>query len=416
MADFEPAIDQMTAGRTTTDWASVRRRNARAGLRRLVGLVAENRTDMADAPLPMHKSIYTSAARAEAERRHVFGSEPLVAGLSGDLRQPGDVLLFDAAGPSVLVMRGKDGAVRAFLNMCTHRAARLIEAHEPWSGHAPRIVCPFHAWSFDNAGKLVGQPGKAGFADCAIGRRDLVELPCAEAIGLIFVRLDPAGGPIDTATHLGAFVEVLEQLELWRAEPVKKGIMATDSNWKFALDTYGEGYHFKALHGSTIGTTHYSDRHAFEPFGRHHRVSFADLSVGPLVGRDEANWPETDYGGVHYLFPNTIIFFGAITPGVYFTQVFRLFPNGTDRMRCQFAVYAPYGVENEAHRAACELAYDATVTVVQTEDYRVAAHGYANLLTAPADFHSVLGANEPALHAVHRHIAAAAGMPLDQHH
>ena len=60
----------------------------------------------------------------------------------------------------------------------------------------------------------------------------------------------------------------------------------------------------------------------------------------------------------------------------------------------------------------CEMAYDATATVVQTEDYRVASNGYANLLTAPDDFHVVLGANEPALHNVHRHIAEAIGMPL----
>jgi hypothetical protein len=77
-------------------------------------------------------------------------------------------------------------------------------------------------------------------------------------------------------------------------------------------------------------------------------------------------------------------------------------------------VYAPFGIEDDTHRAACEMAYDATATVVQTEDYRVASHGYANLLTAPQDFHVVLGANEPALHGVHRHLAAACGMGLDQ--
>jgi hypothetical protein len=59
------------------------------------------------------------------------------------------------------------------------------------------------------------------------------------------------------------------------------------------------------------------------------------------------------------------------------------------------------------------MAYDATATVVLTEDYRVAAAGYANLLTAPPDFQVVLGANEPALHRVHRNIAACCGMPLE---
>jgi len=397
-----------------SDWAQVREGNARTALRQLVALIAEDRTDRAAAPLPLHKSIYTGSARHAAEMREIFHKEPLVAGLSGDIPNPGDTMLFDAAGPSILVMRGKDGVVRAFLNMCTHRAARLVEEREPWSGHQPRISCPFHAWTFDASGKLIGQPGKDGFADCPIGARNLIEMPCVEHKGLILVRADPQGEPIDAAAHLGEFDAVLEQLELWRAEPVKKGILTADSNWKFALDTYGEGYHFKALHGSTIGQTHYSNRNLYEPFGRHHRVNFPDLSVGKLVGVEEAEWPEADYGGVHFLFPNTVIFFGAVTPGVFFTQVFRLFPDGADRMICQFAVYAPFGVDSPEHRAACELAYDATATVVQSEDYRVASAGYANLLSAPADFHVVLGANEPALHGVHRHIAEACGMPLNQ--
>lgn len=397
----------------TNDWAKVRRANAREALRSMVALIARDATDRAEAPLALHKSVYTSPRRNAAEVERIFHAEPLLAGLSGDIPQPGDVLLFDAAGPSILVMRGKDGKARAFLNMCTHRAAKLVEEHEPWRGHRPRHSCPFHAWTFDSAGTLVGQPGKAGFAGCEIGARNLVELPCAEHLGMIFVRAQPGGEPIDAAAHLGPFGAVLAQLELHRAEPVKKGILTADSNWKFALDTYGEGYHFKALHASTIGQSFYTDRNRYEAFGRHHRVEFPPLAYGDLVGRDEAAWPETDYGGVHYLFPNTIIFFGAVVPGVYFTQVFRLFPDGPGRMVCQFAVYAPFGVANDEHRRACEMAYDATATVVDTEDYRVASAGYANLMTAPADFHVVLGANEPALHGVHRHIAAACGMPLD---
>jgi hypothetical protein len=201
-------------------------------------------------------------------------------------------------------------------------------------------------------------------------------------------------------------------IELDRAVPVKKGILHAESNWKFALDTYGEGYHFGMLHASTIGQTHYSDVACFYPFGRHHRVGFPDKGVGANIGKDEAEWPVTEYGGVHFLFPNTVIFFGSIVPGVYFTQVFRLFPDGVGKTRCQFGVYAPFGILSEEYRETCVMAYDATATVVQTEDYRVASAGYANLMTAPDDYHVVLGANEIALQAVQRHIAAVVGMPL----
>jgi carnitine monooxygenase subunit len=403
MSERDPQIKPNHAGR--------RKAMARESLRRMVALVGARETDRAERPLLLHKGIYTDPERFEAERIKLFLAEPIVVGLSGDIRNAGDFLVFDAAGPSILVTRGKDGVARAFLNMCTHRGAKLIEEAEPFSGHRARITCPFHAWTFDAVGNLIGQPSKASFSDCEIGARNLIELPCAELYGLIFVR--PGGGePIDAAAHLGEISPVIEALELTRAEPVKKGILTADSNWKFALDTYGEGYHFATLHASTIGQTHYNDVAALDRFGRHHRIGFPDNSIGDLVGKDERDWPVTDYGGVHYIFPNTIVFFGAVTPGVFFTQVFRLFPDGVGKTRCQFAVYAPFGVESEDHRAMCTMAYDATATVVQTEDYRVASTGYANLMTAPDDFHVVLGSNEAALQKVHRHIADTIAMPL----
>ncbi|QLC25416.1 aromatic ring-hydroxylating dioxygenase subunit alpha [Parasphingopyxis algicola] len=407
MAERDPGLDG-----GEIDWEATRKANARAINRRMVDLIAAKTTDMADGPLPLHKSVYTDEERFAAERERLFLSEPLVAGLSGDIPDAGDILLFDAAGPSILAMRGKDGEARAFLNMCTHRGARLVEENEPWSGNAKRLSCPFHAWTFDNRGALIGQPGKAGFAGCDIGARDLIEVPCTEHLGLIFVRADPDGGPIDAKAHLGDFAPILEQLELHRAVPVKKGVLNADSNWKFALDTYGEGYHFKTLHASTIGQTHFNDICVFDPVGRHHRVGFPDLSLGQNVGKDESDWPETDYGGVHFLFPNTVIFFGSLTPGVFFTQLFRLFPDGVGKTRCQFAVYAPFGITDEEYRSTCEMAYDATANVVQTEDYRVASAGYANLLSAPDGYQVVVGANEIALQAVHKHIAETIGMPL----
>lgn len=395
------------------NWNKVRSQSARESQRQQVSML-KNGNQMADAALPLHKSIYTGDRRFEAEQKHIFLSQPLVACLSGDISTAGDTILFDAAGPSILVTRSKDGEARAFLNMCTHRGAKLVEEAEPWSGVKNKLTCPFHAWTFDSTGRLIGQPGKEGFEKCNIGGRNLIELPCAEHIGLVFVKANPDAGPIDAEEFLGDYADVLAQLELWRAEPVKKGVLTAESNWKFALDTYGESYHFKTLHKTTIAKTNYNDKQVFYPFGMHHRIEFPNLSTGNLIDKPESEWPETVYGGVHFLFPNTVIFFGAVADNVFFTQVFRLFPDGIGKTRCQFAVYAPFGVESDSHKESCIAAYDATATVVQEEDYRVASHGYANLLSAPKDHHVVLGANELALQIVHQHIAKIIGMPLEQ--
>ena len=394
------------------DWEAIRKKNARISLRKQVEVVRSG-THMAEAPLPLHKSVYTSEARFEAETQHIFHGQPLLACLSGDLPNIGDILVFDAAGPSILVMRGRDGQARAFLNMCTHRGAKLIEESEPWKGNAKKMICPFHAWTFDTSGNLIGQPGKAGFANCDIGGRNLIDVPCEEYLGMIFVRANADGEPIDAKAHLGSFGEQLEQLELGRAEPVKKGILHADSNWKFALDTYGESYHFSTLHKSSIAKVNYNDKSVFDPYDQHHRVEFPKFYVGELLDKDESEWPDTIYSGVHFLFPNSIIYFGAVKPGVFFTQVFRLFPDGVGKTRCHFAVYAPFGVQDEAQRQDCEVTYDLTARIVQEEDYHIASQGYANLLHAPKNHHVVIGANEIALHDVHRNIATVIGMPLD---
>lgn len=396
------------------DWQAVRDENAKTLLRKQIDVV-RNGTQMADTTLPLHKSIYTSDTRHQAEKEHIFLNQPLVAGLSGDLPEPNTMFVFDAAGPSILVTRGKDGTVRAALNMCTHRGAKLVDQTEPWSGKAKKITCPFHAWSFDMSGGLIARPGEEGFSNCEIGGRNLIEVPCVEHLGLIFVRANPDGDPIDVKAHLGSFAGQLAQIEFAKAEPVKKGVLLTNSNWKFALDTYGESYHFATLHKSSIAKVNYNDKCTYEEYDRHHRVNFPKIFVGDLLDKDEADWPQTNYGGVHFLFPNTVIFFGAIVPGVFFTQIFRLFPDGVGNTKCHFAVYAPFGVESEEHLQQCIATYDATAPVVQNEDFWVASNGYKNLLTAPKDFHVVLGANEIALHNVHRNIAATIGMPLDDH-
>ncbi|MGH8336932.1 MAG: aromatic ring-hydroxylating oxygenase subunit alpha, partial [Gammaproteobacteria bacterium] len=264
-----------TASAIDYDPQTRRRDMARETLRRMVSLVQSHATDRAAGPLPLHKSVYTGTVRFEAEHEKLFLGQPVVASLSGDIPNPGDLLVFDATGPSIIVTRGKDNIVRAFRNMCTHRGAKLVEESEPYSDHRARLTCPFHAWTFDPAGKLIGQPSKESFEGCDLGARHLLELPCAEYLGLIFVR-GGGGEPIDAVAHLGELGDVLSALELHRATPVKKGILTADSNWKFALDTYAEGYHFATLHASTIGQTHYSDVAAVERFGRHHRVSFPD--------------------------------------------------------------------------------------------------------------------------------------------
>ena len=183
-------------------------------------MVAHGAAGTSDTPMaPMYNraTVYTDPVRFAAEQRILFGTLPLVAGLSGDVPNPGDRMLFEAAGPSILIMRGKDGVLRGFLNMCTHRGAS-------WCANAAtgaRVTCPFHAWTYDTQGALIGLPGAVSFPGVEKSERGLIPVPLAEWHGIIFVIPRAGSDEIDVDGFLGDMAPVLAQLELSRAEPSK---------------------------------------------------------------------------------------------------------------------------------------------------------------------------------------------------
>lgn len=375
---------------------------------RLVAHVAAGRTtDMAAAPLRIPGHIYSDPLRHEAERRELFLKRPLVAGLSCDLPQPGDVKLVDGAGPAIVLARQSDGSLRAFLNMCTHRAARLVR--EP--GHVEVLTCPFHGWSFTLDGKLAAQPGKAGFEGLDRDCLHLLRVPCAEKHGMIFVRAQAGGEDIDVDAELGALVPDMQRLALGSLALVKEGPLSAKGNWKYVLDTYGEGYHFAALHPDTLAQTHYSNVAAYDAFGPHFRIVFPQKLYAGLAKQPQQQWPGID-SVVYVLFPNTAIVVGSPQPGLMVVQVFRLYPERVDATRVDLGLYAPAAMLSEQTRPMFEAGFELAARIVQTEDYRVAAEAQSNLAHAPAGFRVTLGRNELALQHLQQGIAAAIGMPL----
>jgi phenylpropionate dioxygenase-like ring-hydroxylating dioxygenase large terminal subunit len=395
----------MDIGTKSIDWAERRQAVGMEMQRRMAAHVAAGRTtDFAETAMLNDATVYTDPARAELEKEKLFRSLPLLAGLTSDIPEPGDMMLFEEAGPSIIVARTKSGEVKAYLNTCMHRGAKLVRD----CTKRQRLTCIFHAWTFDLDGKLVGIPGKAGFEGIDPASRSLIPVPVSEWHGMIFVIANPDIKEIDVEAHLGSFAPELAQLELGKLALVKKGVMEVKSNWKYALDTYGEGYHFGSLHAANIGMGFYSDVGIFDKFGKHHRVAFPHKGYAEMTEKPETEWPVEDYGGIHFLFPNTVFFIGAVEPGKRFTQIFRLFPGETvGETKTQFAIYAPKGNNDPAYLEQVVAAYDGTAYVVMTEDYMVAAEGWQSLKNAPKDFKVLYGKNEIALQSLHHGIEDA---------
>jgi len=145
-------------------------------------------------------AFFLDPARFPAERQTFFLDMPLVACLSADLPEPGSYRTFDDAGVPILLTRGKDGQVRAFLNVCPHRAARIVRDER---GKAGRFTCRFHGWTFDNAGQAIGIPEESRFCGEIGEQKHLVPLPTEERYGLVFVMATP-GAEKDLDTHRGS--------------------------------------------------------------------------------------------------------------------------------------------------------------------------------------------------------------------
>ena len=387
---------------SVTDWADVRRTSHNNLRRRTIAHINNRTTDLAAGPMLLDAAAYTDPVRHEAERRVLFRERPVLAALTGDLPEPGDTFLFDLVGPSILLVRNKAGQVNAFLNMCMHRAAKLVT--EP--KRRTRMSCKFHGWTYDLDGKLLGVPGKEGFVGLDLAQRNLIPVPVAEWHGMIFVRAVPNGEPIDVEEHLGkAFARELASLELEKARPMKSTTFGVNSNWKYAYDTYGEGYHFATLHPQTIGSLAFSNIMSYENHGPHHRMAMPRAEFMEYRDKPEAEWPATTYGGLYAIFPNVVINCNTIKGGRSFYGISRVFPGDrVDQAMTNITTYKPSHMLDDPETEPWTEMHDFIHRVVSTEDYSVSEDGQHNMKYAPPGFRPVLGANELAVQNIHRHI------------
>ena len=149
--------------------------------RRLLGHIEARTTDLAEGMFRNKTINYSSRERALLEREKLFRDQPIFMGLSSRLASPGDYLTEDVGGMPTLLARTSDGTVMAFANICRHRAAPVAEG----CGHARAFTCPYHGWTYDLTGKLLGTTDKVGFAGIDLAAHGLVRLAADVARGLL---------------------------------------------------------------------------------------------------------------------------------------------------------------------------------------------------------------------------------------
>jgi phenylpropionate dioxygenase-like ring-hydroxylating dioxygenase large terminal subunit len=162
-----------------------------------------------------------------------------------DIPDPGDYHTLDFMGEPLVAVRGQDGSVEAFFNVCRHRAARLLDGS---SGHcAGRIVCPYHAWTYDLGGRLTAVPHRREFVDFSLADYGLKPLETEIYRGFIFVRLRP--GLPAVADMLAPYAEELAAYRFEELVPMGRVTLRTRRvNWKNVTDNYSDGMHITVAH------------------------------------------------------------------------------------------------------------------------------------------------------------------------
>jgi phenylpropionate dioxygenase-like ring-hydroxylating dioxygenase large terminal subunit len=189
--------------------------------------------------------IYRDADFLRAEKQQVFATSWQVVCHLNDIPTPGDYHTLDFMGEPIVAVRGRDYGVKAFFNVCRHRASRLLDGA---AGHCPgRIVCPYHAWTYDLDGALIAVPHRKEFVDFSTEHYGLKPLEIEIYKGFVFVRLQP-GTPC-VAEMLAPYEKELACYRFEELKPLGRvTLRRRQVNWKNVTDNYSDSMHIAVAH------------------------------------------------------------------------------------------------------------------------------------------------------------------------
>lgn len=218
---------------------------------------------MADATRSLEARYYTDPEIYKQEQQGVLSRTWQFAGHSSQLAEPGDYFTFEIGGESLFGVLTLDNEVKAYYNVCQHRAHQLVKDR----GNAPVIVCPYHAWSYELTGQLRGGPNTRVVEGFDRSKICLTEVRIENFCGFLFANLDANAEPMDVwfpnvRRELSEFVPHIDQLK-----PIEWVEVPEKCNWKVSVENYSECYHCQLNHPTFANGIVKSNTYDIQPQG-----------------------------------------------------------------------------------------------------------------------------------------------------
>lgn len=372
-------------------------------LRKLLTHLDDSVTDQWAEIERFERDDYQDPALAEAERDRIFGEVPFIVAHSSEIEGANTFVTVELPRNKAIVIRQKDGSVKAFVNACRHRGAELVTQE---SGKCRIFSCPYHRWSYDPSGELRTVTLDNTFGDFDRSRFGLVELPVEERHGFVWI-VDNAQRGIDVAEWLGTEMDaILASFEIDSLVSVYPHTYRRPTNWKILQDGFLDNYHVKYAHPNTAGKMLHTNAVALEDFGRHFWFLTSRKSIDRFIGQD-ISWTSSMIEHTIescFLAPNTMLLRHATHIELL---TFRPVGASPDEAIMQMRVMAPTvedsGLTEERWANRWRKNWEILIAILHDEDFPI-LDGSQRALTSLDAGTMLLGRNELASHLFRREI------------
>jgi phenylpropionate dioxygenase-like ring-hydroxylating dioxygenase large terminal subunit len=358
-------------------------------------------THYAEREMHIPVEVYYDPEHNRRERELVFRREPIIVAHSSELPNPGDFITNDIVGAPILVVRQEDGRLKAFSNVCRHRAAKVAMES---CGQARRFRCPYHGWMYDREGKLISIPFGEGFDGIDPEDYGLIELPVDERHGMIWAIATP-GEPLDIEARIGEEMDrELASFKLDQFALVRQAAYVEEMNWKVVADGFLDPYHLQFVHPKTVGPFFNTNVYTLDVLGPNvARLVVSRRSMHEIKDENPETVDLLPHVICNYmLLPNTFV---TVEPRHF--EVWTISPHPTDPQKSKttirFLLRNP--PQNEVEESYLEKNWKLLIHTVVDEDWGVGRELQKGIARGQVT-ETVAGRNEAPIQFVHGNLAA----------